>query len=91
MVERVLAMASGREPLSGRYAAVAGESTYTFIELTATEGEALEQLASWSLDEHFPKCPLALADLHDGLIHEVEVAVRPKAVPPRRIEGACPC
>ena len=75
MVEKVLAMASGREPLCGRYAAVAGDSSYTFIEVTTTEADALALLASWAADEHYPKCPLTLADLHEGSIHPVRVTV----------------
>ena len=90
MVEGVLAMASGREPLRGRFAAVAGDPTYTFIELAATEAEALELLARWTLDEHFPRCPLALADLHEGAIHEVRVTVSRGPAPPLRIEEVQP-
>lgn len=75
MVEKALAMASGREPLCGRYAAVAGDPTYTFIEVAETEADALALLASWTADEHYPKCPLALADLHEGAIHPVRVTV----------------
>ena len=78
-------MASGREPLCGRFVAVAGDSTYTFIEVTATEAEALELLASWTLDEHYPKCPLALADLHEGWIHEVRVTVSRGPVSPDQV------
>jgi hypothetical protein len=81
MVEKVLAMASGREPLCGRYAAVAGDSSYTLIEVTATEADALAQLASWTVDEHYPKCPLVLADLHEGSIHPVRVTVSRAPVP----------
>jgi len=91
MVEGILAMSAGREPLSGRFAAVAGDPTYTFIELTATEGEALELLASWAVDEHYPKCPLALADLHEGCIHEVRVTVSRGPAPPERIEEVSRC
>lgn len=91
MVEEVLAMASGREPLCGRFAAVAGDPTYTFIEVTATEAEALELLASWTRDEHYPKCPLALADLHEGCIHEVRVTVSRGPAPPNRIEEVPRC
>ena len=87
MVEMVLAMASGRKPLCGRFAAVAGDPTYTFIELAATEAEALERLASWSEDEHYPKCPLALAHLREGTVHEVRVAVSRAPTPPTRVEG----
>lgn len=75
MVETALAMASGREPLCGRYAAVAGDPTYTFIEVVGTEADALALLASWTADEHYPKCPLALVDLHEGSIHPVRVTV----------------
>jgi hypothetical protein len=81
MVEKVLAMASGREPLCGRYAAVAGDSSYTFIEVTPTEAAALTLLASWAADEHYPKCPLALADLREGSIHSVRVTVSRAPVP----------
>jgi hypothetical protein len=91
MVERVLAMASGREPLTGRFAAVAGDPTYTFIEVTASEAEALELLASWTLDEHFPECPLALADLHEGAVHEVRVTVSRGPAPPCRLEEVRRC
>ena len=91
MIEEVLAMASGREPLCGRFAAVAGDPTYTFIEVAATEAEALELLASWTLDEHYPKCPLALADLHEGCIHEVRVTVSREPTPPNRIEEVLRC
>jgi len=91
MVERVLAMASGREPLSGRFAAVAGDPTYTFIEVAATEAEALELLASWALDEHYPKCPLALADLHEGAIHRVRVTVSREPAPPQLLEEVQRC
>jgi hypothetical protein len=90
MVEGVLAMASGREPLSGRFAAVAGDPTYTFIEVAATEAEALELLAGWTLDEHYPKCPLALVDLHEGAIHEVRVTVSRGPAPPLRLEEVQP-
>ena len=90
MVEGVLAMASGREPLRGRFAAVAGDPTYTFIELTATEAEALELLASWTLDEHYPKCPLALVDLHEGAIHEVRITASRGPAPPLRLEEVRP-
>jgi len=90
MVEGVLAMASGREPLRGRFAAVAGDPTYTFIELAATEAEALELLAGWTLDEHYPKCPLALVDLHEGAIHQVRVTVSRGPVPPLRLEEVQP-
>lgn len=90
MVEGLLAMASGREPLRGRFAAVAGDPAYTFIELAATEAEALELLASWTLDEHFPKCPLALADLHEGAIHEVRVSVGRGPAAPLRTEEVQP-
>lgn len=75
MVEKILAMASGRVPLCGRFAAVAGDQSYAFIEVTATEADALGQLARWAADEHYPKCPLALADLHEGSIHPVRVTV----------------
>ena len=75
MVERVLAMASGREPICGRFAAVAGDPNYTFIHVAVTEAEALGQLAAWTCDEHDPKCPLALADLHEGSVHMVHVTV----------------
>jgi hypothetical protein len=91
MVEGGLAMASGREPLCGRFAAVAGDPAYTFIEVTATEAEALTLLASWTLDEHYPKCPLALADLHEGCIHEVRVTVSRGPAPPNRIEEVPRC
>ncbi len=91
MVEEVLAMSSGRAPLCGRFAAVAGDPTYTFIEVTATEAEALELLASWTLDEHYPKCPLALADLHEGCIHEVRVTVSRGPASPDRIEEVPRC
>lgn len=91
MVERVLAMVSGREPLSGRFAAVAGDPTYTFIEVAATEAEALELLASWALDEHYPKCPLALADLHEGAIHRVRVTVSREPAPPQLLEEVQRC
>lgn len=91
MVEEVLAMASGQEPLRGRFAAVAGDPTYTFIEVTATEAEALELLAGWTLDEDYPKCPLALADLHEGCIHEVRVTVSRGPEPPDRIEEVPRC
>jgi len=88
MVEGVLAMASGREPLRGRFAAVAGDPTYTFIHVAATEAEALGQLADWISDEHFPKCPLALADLHEGSVHMVRVTVtRDDAPQPSPEEG----
>ena len=90
MVEGVLAMASGREPLRGRFAAVAGDPTYTFIEVAATEAEALELLASWTEDEHYPKCPLALADLHEGAIHEVRVTVSRGPSPAKRPEEVRP-
>jgi hypothetical protein len=90
MVEGVLAMASGREPLRGRFAAVAGDPTYTFIELAATEAEALELLAGWTLDEHYPKCPLALVDLHEGAIHQVRVTVSRGPAPPLRLEEVQP-
>jgi hypothetical protein len=90
MVEEVLAMASGREPLRGRFAAVAGDPTYTFIELAATEAEALELLAGWTLDEHYPKCPLALVDLHEGAIHEVRVTVSRGPAAPLRLEEVQP-
>lgn len=86
MVEEVLAMAAGREPLRGRFAAVAGDPTYTFIELADSEAEALELLASWTEDDHYPKCPLALADLHEGVIHEVRVTVSRAPSPPKRID-----
>jgi len=86
MVEGVLAMASGREPLCGRFAAVAGDPTYTFIELADSEADALELLGSWSEDDHYPKRPLALADLHEGLIHEVRVAVSRAPSPPKRLD-----
>lgn len=75
MVEKVMAMASGRQPLCGRFAAVAADETYAFVKVTATEEDALEQLACWVVDEHYPKCPLALADLHEGSIHPVRVTV----------------
>jgi hypothetical protein len=75
MVESVLAMASGRAPICGRFAAVAGDPIYTFIHVAATEAEALAQLAAWTRDEHDPKCPLALADLHEGSVHMVRVTV----------------
>ncbi|HEY5052145.1 MAG TPA: hypothetical protein VII45_01915 [Solirubrobacterales bacterium] len=81
MVEKVLAMASGREPLCGRFAAVAGDPSYTFIEVTATEADALDRLAIWTADEHYPKCPLALADLHEGSIYPVAVTVSRAAAP----------
>jgi hypothetical protein len=90
MVEGVLAIASGREPLCGRFAVVAGDPTYTFIELADSETEALELLASWSEDEHYPKCPLALADLHEGSIHEVRVTVSRGSSPPKRVEEGRP-
>lgn len=90
MVEEVLAMASGREPLRGRFAAVAADTTYTFIELAATEADALELLAGWTLDEHYPKCPLALVDLHEGAIHEVRVTVSRGPAPPLRPEEVRP-
>jgi hypothetical protein len=63
---------------------VAGDSTYTFIELADSEAEALELLASWSEDDHYPKCPLALADLHGGAIYEVRVTVSRGPSPPKR-------
>jgi hypothetical protein len=75
MVEKVLAMASGREPLCGRFAAVAADQSYAFIEVAVTEAVALDQLTRWAVDEHYPKCPLALADLHEGSIHQVRVTV----------------
>ncbi len=90
MVEEVLAMASGREPLRGRFAVVAGDPTYTFIEVAATEAEALELLAGWTLDEHYPKCPLAVVDLHEGAIHEVRVTVSRGPAPPLRLEEVQP-
>lgn len=86
MVEAVLAMSSGREPLCGRFAAVAGDPTYTFIELADSEAEALELLASWTADDDYPKCPLAVADLHGGVIHEVRVTVSRAPSPPKRID-----
>jgi hypothetical protein len=90
MVEEVLAMASGRKPLRGRFAAVAGDPIYTFIEVAATEAEALELLAGWTLDEHYPKCPLAVVDLHEGAIHEVRVTVSRGPAPPLRLEEVQP-
>ena len=75
MVEGVLAMAAGREAIGDRYAALAGDSTYTLIELVGSEALALDRLASWCEDEHYPKRPLALADLHEGVVHEVRVTV----------------
>lgn len=81
MVEKILAMAAGREPLCGRFAAVAADQSYAFIEVTATEVDALDQLARWAVDEHYPKCPLALADLHEGSIHPVRVTVSRGAAP----------
>jgi hypothetical protein len=91
MVEGVLEMASGRAPLCGRFAAVAADESYAVIEVTATEAEAFELLASWTLDEHYPKCPLALADLHEGCIHEVRVTVSRGPAPPNRIEEVPRC
>lgn len=82
MVEKVLAMAAGREPLCGRYVAIAGDPTYTFIELTESEHGALELLANWASDEHYPKCPLALADLAGGSVHAVQVTVSRGALYP---------
>lgn len=91
MVEKVLAMASGRRPLCGRFAAVAADQSYAFIEITATEAAALGQLARWAADEHYPKCPLALADLLEGSIHQVWVTVcRGTALEPSLEEGL-PC
>lgn len=89
MVEEVMVMASGREPLCGRFAAVAADETYAFIEVTPTEADALEQLAEWAADEHYPKCPLALADLYEGSIHPVRITVsRDTAPQPSPEEGS---
>ena len=88
MVERVLAMASGRAPLCGRFAAVAGDSTYTFIEVAATEAHALELLAIWAIDECYPKCPLALVDLQRGCTHKLRVEVTSI---PGRVEQVSGC
>ncbi len=88
MVEKVLAMASGREPLCGRFAAVAADQSHAFIEVTVTEADALGQLARWAADARYPKCPLALADLHEGSIHPVRVTIsRGTALRPSPEEG----
>jgi hypothetical protein len=81
MVEKVLAMASGEMPLCGHFAAVAGDEHYTFIEVTATEADALDRLARWAADEQFPKRPLALVDLREGSIHPVRVTVSRDTAP----------
>jgi hypothetical protein len=91
MVEELGAMASGREPVRGRFAAVAADQTYAFIEVTVTEAVALDQLARWAEDEDFPKCPLALADLHEGSIHQVRVTVCRDAAPKPSHEEGSPC
>lgn len=89
MVEELDAMASGQEPVRGRFAAVAGDQSYTVIEVTATEADALEQLARWAEDDLCPKCPLALVDLHEGSIHKVRVTIcRDTAPEPSPEEGS---
>lgn len=88
MVERVVAMARGREPIAGRFAAVAADHSYAFIEVLPEEGDALDQLSRWASDEQFPKCPLALADLREGSVHPVRVTVSRGAAPQTPTEEA---
>jgi len=73
MVEKVLAVVRGVVPLPGCFAVVASDRAYTFIDMTATETEALEVLATWVSDDEFPKRPVVLADLLTGSIHSVQV------------------
>ena len=86
MVEGLLAMAAGREPLGARFAAVAGDTTYVFIELADSEEEALELLGSWTEDANYPRCPLAIADLQEGVIHGARVTVSRALSPPKRLD-----
>jgi hypothetical protein len=80
-VEPVLDMAAGRAPMSGRFAAVAADCTYTFIAVTDSEEQALARLVAWVRDEQYPKRPLVLADLASGVVHNVKVlAVRAATV-----------
>lgn len=67
-------------------AAGAGDPTCTFIELADSKAEALELLGSWSQDDLYPNCPLGLADQHEGVIHEVRVAVSRAPSPPKRLD-----
>ena len=43
--------------------------------------ETLAHLAERAADEHYPKCPLALADLHEGSIHPVRITVSRDTAP----------
>lgn len=90
-VQPILAMASGQQSLDGRFVGVAGDSDCVCIEVAVTEAKALELLAAWASDEHNPKCPLALADLHTGQVHEVRVTVTRRPGPPIRIEEVRSC
>jgi hypothetical protein len=90
VVEPILDMAAGRSPVSGRFAAVAADSTYTFIAVTSTEDDAIQRLVGWVHDDEFPKRPVAIADLAAGAVHAVEVLVAPAAAVRHQLRGGIP-